>query len=234
MADAIFPQIMGASTAKEACDTLQEEFQETVKVHTVKLQKLRRDFENLKMKDNETAKDYYSRIKEIVNKIGAYGEIIYDKKIVEKILISCTEKYDAIISVIEETKDIDTLSPTELIGSLEAYESRREKHSENSTENAFQSKINSQSKKFKADGRKSQENLKNKNHLEKQNNDKYPPCEEKDTWYLDGGCSDHMTKNESIFCSLDKSKTKVKIGNGDFMEAVGKGTIVTDTKKCKR
>lgn len=41
----------------------------------------RYDFKNLKMKDNETAKDYYSRIEEIVNKIGAYGEIIYDKKI---------------------------------------------------------------------------------------------------------------------------------------------------------
>ena len=43
-----------------------------------------------------------------------------------------------------------------------------------------------------------------------------------------------MTKNESIFCSLDRSKTKVKIGNGDFMEAVGKGTISIDTKKGKR
>ncbi|XP_062118483.1 uncharacterized protein LOC133832115 [Humulus lupulus] len=183
MADAIFPRIMGASTTKEAWDTLQDEFQGTVKVSTVKLQKLRRDFENLKMKDNETAKDYYYRIREIVNKMGAYGEIIYDKKIVEKILISCTEKYDALISVIEETKDLDTLSLTELMGSLEAYETA---------------------------------------------------SEEKDTWYLDSGCSNHMTKNESIFCSLDKSKTRVKIGNGDFKEAVGKGSIAIDTKKGKR
>ncbi|XP_060959151.1 uncharacterized protein LOC133030429 [Cannabis sativa] len=43
-----------------------------------------------------------------------------------------------------------------------------------------------------------------------------------------------MTKNESIFCSLDRSKTKVKISNGDLMEAVGKGTIAIDTKKGKR
>ncbi|XP_062074885.1 uncharacterized protein LOC133778885 [Humulus lupulus] len=277
---------------------LQEEFQGTVKVRIVKLQMLRRDFENLKMRDNETAKDYYSRIREIVNKMGAYGEIISDKKIVDKILISCTEKYDAIISVIEETKDLDTLSPTELMGSLEAYESRRERHSENSTEDAFQSKINLRSQKSKADGRKSLENFKSRSYQEKQkeNNDKYSPCdickrksylekdywfkgkyqcrnckkfvhtektcrikkshqanfleekndehnffyvcqaapEEKDTWYLDNACSNHMTKNKNIFCSLDKSKTKVKIGNGDFMEAVGKGTIVIDIKKGKR
>ncbi|XP_062099874.1 uncharacterized protein LOC133805728 [Humulus lupulus] len=124
---------MGASTVKEAWDTLQGEFQGTIKVRTVKLQKLRRDFENLKMKDNETVKSYYSRIKEIGNKMGVYGEIIYEKKIVEKILISCTEKYDAIISLIEETKDLETLSPIELMGSLEAYKRRRERNDENST-----------------------------------------------------------------------------------------------------
>lgn len=51
------------------------------------------------MKENETAKDYYSRVKDTVHKMGAYGEKISDKKIVEKILISCTENYDAIIYV---------------------------------------------------------------------------------------------------------------------------------------
>ncbi|XP_060974068.1 uncharacterized protein LOC133039239 [Cannabis sativa] len=177
MVDNLFPRIMSAATTKEAWDTLQEEFQGTVKVHAVRLQKLRRDFENLKMKDNETAKDYYSRIKEIVNQMVAYGEIISDKNIVQKILISCTEKYDSIVSVIKETKDLETLSPTELMGSLEACESRRERHKESEAENAFQSKINSR---------------------------------------------------------LDRSKTKVKIDNGDFMEAVSRGTIAIDTKKGKR
>ncbi|XP_062088349.1 uncharacterized protein LOC133794923 [Humulus lupulus] len=189
MTDDIFPRIMGVSVAKEAWDTLQEEFQGTVKVRTVKLHKLRRDFENLKMKDNETAKDYYSKIREIVNKMGAYGEIISDKKIVEKILISCTEKYDAIISVIEEIKDLDTLSPTELMGSLEAYENRRERHNENLTENAIQSKINPRSQKSKTDGSKSLENFKSMSYQE--NNDKYSPsgiCKrkshlEKDCWF---------------------------------------------------
>lgn len=37
-------------------------------------------------------------------------------------------------------------------------------------------------------------------------------------------------KNEKIFCSLDK----IKIGNSDFMEATGKGTIAINTRKGKR
>lgn len=41
LVDDIFSRIMGASTAKEAWDTLQEEFQRNKKVRTVKLQALR-------------------------------------------------------------------------------------------------------------------------------------------------------------------------------------------------
>ncbi|KAJ0017426.1 hypothetical protein Pint_11322 [Pistacia integerrima] len=105
MSEEIFLRIMGVTIAKEAWDTLQEEFQGSEKVHTTKLQSFRRDFENLKMEDNESPKDYYSRIKELVNQMRAYGENITDKKIVRKILITCTEKYDLVISAIEESKD---------------------------------------------------------------------------------------------------------------------------------
>ncbi|KAL5556508.1 hypothetical protein UlMin_038744 [Ulmus minor] len=146
---------MGATTAKVAWDMLQEEFQRSKKVCAVKLQNFRRDFENLKIKDNETAKDYYSRIKELVNQMRAYGENIIDKKIVKKILISCTEKFDLVIS----------------------SEKRINRRNENTTENAFPSKINMQSQKSKVGGRKTQENFKNKNQVKYfENKSNLPPC----------------------------------------------------------
>ncbi|KHN23990.1 hypothetical protein glysoja_047761, partial [Glycine soja] len=126
--DPIFPRIMGAKTAKEAWNTLQEEFQGSVKVRAVKLQSLRRDFELLKMKESETVKDYYSKVKGIVNQMRAFGEDILDKKIVEKILITMPQKFDPIVTTIEETKDLSTLSETKLVGSLEAYEQRLYRH----------------------------------------------------------------------------------------------------------
>ena len=43
-----------------------------------------------------------------------------------------------------------------------------------------------------------------------------------------------MTKDETIFCNIDKIKTKVKIGNGEFVEAIGKDTIAVDTKNGER
>ncbi|XP_019465377.1 PREDICTED: coiled-coil domain-containing protein 186-like [Lupinus angustifolius] len=141
LAETIFPRIMGATSAKEAWDTLKEEFHGSDKVRTIKLQTLRREFELLKMKESETIKDYYSKIKEIVNQMKAYGENILDKRIVEKILISIPQKYDSIVTTIEQTKDLSTLSVTELMGSLEAYEQRLSRHDEGSLENAFQSKL---------------------------------------------------------------------------------------------
>ncbi|KAL0350166.1 UNVERIFIED_CONTAM: Retrovirus-related Pol polyprotein from transposon RE1 [Sesamum radiatum] len=99
----------------------------------------------MKMKDSETIDEYYTKVRELVNQLKAYGEDIPEKRVVEKLLISVTEKYDPIVTTIEETKDITTLTVTELVGSLEAYEKRRSRREENSLENAFQSKLNMRS-----------------------------------------------------------------------------------------
>lgn len=45
------------------------------------------------------------------------------------------------MAVIEESKDISTLSIQELMGSLKSHEQRLSRHSEKSIENAFQSKL---------------------------------------------------------------------------------------------
>ena len=47
---------------------------------------------------------------ELVNQMKSYGEEISDKRIVEKLLISLPSKFDPIVAVIEETKDLSLLS----------------------------------------------------------------------------------------------------------------------------
>ena len=127
--DTIFPRIMRANTAKEAWEILQQEFQGDSKVRSIKLQSLRRDFENLKMKDNELVKDYFSRIIEIVNQMKSYGEEISDEKIVKKILVSLNDKFDNIVTIIEETKDLSNITVEQLMGSLESHEQRKNRQS---------------------------------------------------------------------------------------------------------
>src|ERR1044072_5270935 len=93
------------------------------------------------MKESKTVKDYYSKVKKIVNQMRAFGEDILDKKIVQKILITVPSKFDQIVTTIEETKDMSTLLVTELMGSLEAYEQRLFRHKEDTLEKTFQSKL---------------------------------------------------------------------------------------------
>ena len=49
-------------------------------------------------------------------------------------------------------------------------------------------------------------------------------------WMVDNGCSNHMTHEAAIFKNSDKSfKTKVKLGNGEYINVKGKGVIVVET-----
>lgn len=133
---------MGADHAKEAWEILQKEFQGNLKVKNVTLQTLRRDLENLKMGDDESIQNYYTKITTIVNEMKTFGEEISDSRIVEKILVSLPPKFDPMVSIIEEAKDISSMSVQELMGSLKAHERRLARHAEKSVESAFQSKLN--------------------------------------------------------------------------------------------
>ena len=48
-------------------------------MNNVKLQNLRRDFENLKMKDNETVDNFMTQVMNVVNQLRQYGEGLSDQ-----------------------------------------------------------------------------------------------------------------------------------------------------------
>ena len=51
-------------------------------------------------------------------------------------------------------------------------------------------------------------------------------------WYLDSGCSNHMTSNLNFFSSLDNSvKTDVTLGNNVQVTVLGKDTVDILTKQ---
>lgn len=118
----IFPRIVREKTSKEAWKILQQEFEGDSKVRTVKLQSLKRDYENERMKENESLNEYFNRLSELVNQIKSHGDTIDDRRIVDKILISLTKEFDPMVAVIEETKDLSTMYVQGLMGSLRSYE----------------------------------------------------------------------------------------------------------------
>ena len=132
--DTIFPRIMNATTAKQAWDILKAEFEGNEKTTAIRLQSLRREFENLKMKDGETVKDYSSRVIKLVNELKSNSESITDQRVVEKMLVTLSEKFDTVVTVIEESKDLTQLSISELIASLQIHEDRMSRRSETAGE----------------------------------------------------------------------------------------------------
>ena len=55
---------------------------------------------------------------------------------------------------------------------------------------------------------------------------------QKNSWLIDSGCTSHMTKYLSIFSSIDHTiRPKIKLGNGDIVQAKGRGTVKVSTTK---
>nr|XP_017180703.2 uncharacterized protein LOC108170365 [Malus domestica] len=141
--DELFPRIRNEKTAKGAWDILRREFRGDKKVRAVKLQAIRADFEYLRMNDVESLDDYLARFFEIVNNLKSLGEDVTEKRIVQKLLMSLSRRNKSIVSIIEETRDLDTIRVEEVLASVKVYDKREDLHDERdkytSTERAFNS-----------------------------------------------------------------------------------------------
>jgi hypothetical protein len=122
--DSVFPKISAAESSKEAWDILETNYKGTTKINTVKLQTLRMNFENLKMKESESLEEFMIQVMNIVSQLKMNGEKIPDHKVVQKVLRTLPKKFDAVVIAIEESKDLKQLSLDELLGSLLSHESR--------------------------------------------------------------------------------------------------------------
>jgi hypothetical protein len=136
MEESILTHITGAANAHQAWKILETTYKGIDRVKTVRLQNLRRDFENLKMKDSESVDQFLTRVTGITNQFQSYNEALDMKTIVEKVLRPLTKKYAMIVIAIEESKDLTQLTLDELTGSLLSHESRLNQEDE-TLANAF-------------------------------------------------------------------------------------------------
>ena len=74
------------------------------------------------MEEDESFDEFYAELKDIVNSAFNLGETIPELKIVRKVFRSLPERFHAKITTIEESKDIDKIPLTELVGNLQTYE----------------------------------------------------------------------------------------------------------------
>jgi hypothetical protein len=139
----LFPRIRNEKTAKGAWDILSREFRGDKKVRVVKLQAVKADFEYLRMSESESLDGYLAKFFVTVNNLKSLGEDVLENRIVQKLLMSLSRRYKSIVSIIEETRDLDVLRAEEVIASVKVYDKREDLHDERDkltrTEKAFSS-----------------------------------------------------------------------------------------------
>ena len=96
-----FKKISSTKVAKEVQTILETTYEGTKAVKTVKFQRLTSSFEEIRIEEDETFDDFYSKLKDIVNFAFNLGESIAKSKIVRKILRSLLERFHDKITVIE-------------------------------------------------------------------------------------------------------------------------------------
>lgn len=122
--DEMFNRIMTCETAKEAWDTLEEEFQGDLKARQMEILNLKREMTMLRMKDGETVKGFADRVMKVVTQLRMLGEELKDAKVVETILVSLPKRFEQKISSLEDSKDLTKISLSEFLNALHAVEQR--------------------------------------------------------------------------------------------------------------
>jgi len=259
----ILDTILNDETSKNIWDSMKQKFQGSTRVKRAQLQALRKEFETLQMKENETVNSYFGRTLKIAKSMKAVGENMQESVITAKILWSMTTKFNYVVCSIEESNNLDTMTIDELQSSLLVHEQRMTHSVE--VEQVMQTVFDGRGRgrgrargAFRGRGRGRQTFNKNEvecfkchklGHFqyecpmwEKKAN--YAEMEEeheeeillmaiaeskevkKNEWFLDSGCSNHMSGNKGWFSELDENfRGKVKLGNDTHIAVMGKGSI---------
>ena len=117
-----FKRISIVEVAHTTWNILQTVHETTKAVKINKLQQLTTRFESIRMSDDECFDEFYAKLNEIVNFAYNLGGIYNQPKIVRKLLRSLTEDFRPKVTVITESKDVNSIPIDELVGSPQFYE----------------------------------------------------------------------------------------------------------------
>ncbi|XP_017617733.1 kinesin-like protein KIN-7K, chloroplastic [Gossypium arboreum] len=201
----------GFGSVKEIWDYLKAEYQGDERIKSIKVLNLIRELERLQMKESESIKEYSDKLIDIANKVRVLGADLSDSRLVQKILVSVPEKYEATIASFENTKDLTQLRVVELIIALQAQEQRRLMRQEGSIERSIEGALKAKMQQ----GEKGEE---------QKRNGKNSDCNS-------GSGSETAVKESSSFQVLEKARCKVQkmIGNGEYLEVKGRGTVAIES-----
>ena len=130
----VFEQILDRRTSKIVWDSMKRKFVGNQRVKKSLINALRREFEVLEMRKDETITEYFAKVMQVANKMRSNREEMSEKKIVEKIHMHPNDKFTYVVVSTEESKDTDTMFIDELQSSLVTHEEKFRRLSNNDEE----------------------------------------------------------------------------------------------------
>ncbi|XP_047264051.1 uncharacterized protein LOC124896545 [Capsicum annuum] len=125
VSSSIFTRIISLKSAKDIWDYLKSEYEGDDRIRGMQVLNLIRDFEMPKIKETETIKDYSERLLNIANRVRLLGSVFNDSRIVEKIMVTVPERFEATITTLENTKDLSKITLAELLNALQLKNNER-------------------------------------------------------------------------------------------------------------
>ncbi|CAJ2637049.1 unnamed protein product [Trifolium pratense] len=225
---------MSLKTAREIWNYLKEEYAGDDQIRNMQVLNLIREFELQRMKESETIKEYSDKLLAIVNKVRLLGIEFADSRIVQKILVTVPEKYESTITTLENTKDLSNITLAEVLHALKAQEQRRLIRQEGSMPDARCHRCGQLGHIERiCKSQQQQEEVKVAEDLSQEEQlfavSCYATHSSTESWLIDSGCTNHMTYDRELFRELDEAVfSKVKIGNGAYIEVKGRGTVAIE------
>jgi hypothetical protein len=117
-----FERISRCVIAKEVWETLEITHEGSQIVKASKIQMLVSKFEEIRMEEEETFDEFYSKLSTIRNSTINLGKKMTDAKMVKKILRSLPVRFIPQIAAITQSQDLETMRVEEFVSSLQTFE----------------------------------------------------------------------------------------------------------------
>ncbi|KAD0845374.1 hypothetical protein E3N88_43637 [Mikania micrantha] len=117
-------QMASYTDPKQVWDGLKTRYLGVDRVRTARLATLKRELENLRMREGETLDDFAAKLTGIASKSRSLGDEIEEVDLVKRLLDSMPKSFVHIVASIEQCFDLNSMLFDEALGRLKAYEER--------------------------------------------------------------------------------------------------------------
>ncbi|XP_019257892.1 PREDICTED: uncharacterized protein LOC109236130 [Nicotiana attenuata] len=219
----IFTRVMALKSAKEIWDYLKGEYTGDERIRGMKVLNLIREFELQKMKESETVKEYSDRLLGIVNKAQEQRRLMRQDGMVEGAL-AANHKTQS------KGNNVKNYPPCQHCGKkgdppFKCWK-RPDAKCKICNQLGHEAVIcKDKYQKHEADAQVANEE--EEDHLFVAT---ILSTKKSDFWLIDSGCTNHITYDRNLFNDFTSiGNKKVRIGNGDYILAKGKGTVAIPT-----